>query len=82
MTVQQYWASMDQLLAHARDRDAEHLPAGREFNRRVGRGNPTVGVGHEAFALRAGSHIIYHHMPPFGLAAAAASRQAEEVDLD
>jgi hypothetical protein len=81
--VQQYWASMDHLLAYAHDRDAEHLPAWREFNRRVGRGNPTVGIWHEAHALRpAESHVIYHHMPPFGLAAAAAARQAEDAAPD
>ena len=74
--VQQYWASMDQLLAYARDRDSEHLPAWGDFNRRVGT-TPTVGIWHEAFALRPeDSHIIYHHMPRFGLAKATRAVRA------
>lgn len=68
--VQQYWRSMDDLLAYARDRDAAHLPAWRAFNRRVGN-DGTVGIWHEAFAIRADeSHVVYRNMPPFGLAAA------------
>lgn len=68
--VQQYWRSMDDLLAYARDRDAEHLPAWRAFNRRVGN-DGTVGIWHEAYTLRAGeSHVVYRNMPPFGLGAA------------
>ena len=74
--VQQYWASMDQLLAYARDRDAEHLPAWREFHRHVGT-TPTVGVWHEAFAIRPDdSHVIYHHMARFGLAKATTAVRA------
>ncbi len=71
LMVQQYWASMDQLLAYARDRDAEHLPAWGAFNRRVGK-NPTVGIWHEAFTIHPDeAHVIYHHMPRVGLAAAS-----------
>lgn len=67
--VQQYWRSMDDLLAYARDRDAAHLPAWRAFNRRVGN-DGTVGIWHEAYAVHAGeSHIVYRNMPPFGLGA-------------
>ena len=29
----QYWRSMEQLLAYARDQEAEHLPAWRWFNK-------------------------------------------------
>src|SRR5947209_4997467 len=34
----QYWRSMDQLLHYAHAKDAEHLPAWRQFNRKVGTG--------------------------------------------
>ena len=76
LMVQQYWASMEQLLAYARDRDAEHLPAWRAFNRRVGT-TPTVGIWHEAFALQPeDAHVVYHHMPRFGLAEATRAVRA------
>lgn len=68
--VQQYWRCMDDLLAYARDRDAEHLPAWRAFNRRVGN-DGTVGIWHEAYTVHAAeSHVVYRNMPPFGLGAA------------
>lgn len=68
--VQQYWRSMDDLMAYAHTRDAEHLPAWTAFNRRVGN-DGTVGIWHEAYIVRSGeSHVIYRNMPPFGLGAA------------
>jgi hypothetical protein len=77
--VQQYWRSMDDLLAYARDRDAAHLPAWRAFNRRVGN-DGTVGIWHEAYTLRPGeSHIVYRNMPPFGLGAATSRTLARPV---
>ncbi len=68
--VQQYWRSMDDLMAYAHAREAEHLPAWRAFNRRIGT-DGTVGIWHEAHAVRADeSHVVYRNMPAFGLGAA------------
>ena len=63
----QYWRSMDQLMSYASQRDAAHLPAWRDFNRRIG-SDGTVGIWHETYAVRPGSYeTIYNNMPPFGL---------------
>jgi Domain of unknown function (DUF4188) len=63
----QYWRSVEQLFAYARDRDAAHLPAWREFNRAVGTGGD-VGVWHETYVVAPGTYEnIYVNMPPFGL---------------
>ncbi|OYU29504.1 MAG: transcriptional regulator [Burkholderiales bacterium PBB2] len=68
----QYWRSMDQLLAYAKDRQSAHLPAWAAFNKAVGN-NGTVGVWHETYSVRAGEHeSIYLNMPAFGLARAGA----------
>ncbi len=63
----QYWRSMDQLLAYAKNRDAAHLPAWRAFNKAVGtRGD--VGIWHETYRVRAGDYEnVYVNMPAFGL---------------
>jgi hypothetical protein len=66
----QYWRSTDHLMDYARARESEHLPAWREFNRRVGK-TGTVGIWHETYAVQAGAYeSIYNHMPRFGLARA------------
>mgnify|MGYP000010449678 CR=1 FL=1 len=66
----QYWRSMDQLMAYARNRDAEHLPAWRAFNRAIGT-DGSVGVWHETYQVQAGQYeCVYGNMPPFGLAVA------------
>ena len=63
----QYWRSMEQLLAYAHDKDAEHLPAWRAFNRDVGT-NGSVGIWHETYVANPGSYeSIYVNMPAFGL---------------
>ena len=36
----QYWRSKEQLLAYAKNRDAEHLPAWKDFNKAVGSAVP------------------------------------------
>ncbi|HUP09735.1 MAG TPA: DUF4188 domain-containing protein [Caldimonas sp.] len=65
--VVQYWRSLDQLLAYARERDAAHLPAWREFNRRVGT-HGDVGIWHETYVVAPGGYEnVYVNMPPFGL---------------
>jgi hypothetical protein len=63
----QYWRSMDALLDYAKNRDSEHLPAWRAFNKRVGT-NGDVGIWHETYHVRAGDYEnVYVNMAPFGL---------------
>lgn len=67
----QYWRSFEQLHAYAHARDAAHLPAWAEFNRRIG-GNGVVGIWHETYRVTPGQYeTIYANMPRFGLGAAA-----------
>lgn len=66
----QYWRSFDQLLAYAQARDANHLPAWKAFNQRVGE-DGSVGIWHETYQVAAGrSECIYNNMPRMGLAVA------------
>ena len=63
----QYWRSLDQLLAYAKAKDAEHLPAWKAFNQRSG-GGQAVGIWHETYLISPGrSENIYVNMPAFGL---------------
>lgn len=65
--IVQYWKSTAHLLDYAKARDSAHLPAWREFNRRVG-SNGDVGIWHETYVVKQGNYEnIYHNMPPFGL---------------
>lgn len=67
----QYWRSFEHLHAYAHQRDAAHLPAWAEFNRRIG-GDGSVGIWHETYQVAAGGYeSIYANMPRFGLANAA-----------
>jgi hypothetical protein len=67
----QYWRSFEQLHAYAHAREAKHLPAWAEFNRRVGT-DGSVGIWHETYLVADGQHeSIYANMPRFGLASAA-----------
>ncbi len=69
--VLQYWRSFEHLHEYAHARDAEHLPAWAEFNRRIG-GNGSVGIWHETYTVTPGQYeCIYANMPRFGLGAAA-----------
>jgi hypothetical protein len=69
----QYWRSMDQLLAYAKNRNAAHLPAWRAFNQAVGT-DGSVGIWHETYAASPGSfENIYVNMPAFGLGKAGAT---------
>ncbi len=66
-----YWKSVDHLFRYARMRTAQHLPAWRAFNRRIGT-NGDVGIWHETYRARAGDHeSVYVNMPAFGLGKAA-----------
>ena len=63
----QYWRSVDQLLAYARNKETEHLPAWHAFNKAVGT-DGSVGIWHETYVASPGSYEnIYVNMPPFGL---------------
>ena len=69
----QYWRSFEHPHAYACMRDAQHLLAWAEFNRRIG-SNGDFGIWHEAFMVKAGEYeAIYNNMPEmpeFGLAKA------------
>jgi hypothetical protein len=63
----QYWRSLDQLLAYAKNKEAGHLPAWREFNRAVG-SDGSVGIWHETYMISPGRYEnVYNNMPAFGL---------------
>jgi hypothetical protein len=63
----QYWRSLDHLMAYAHGASSQHLPAWREFNRRMAEARG-VGIWHETYAVPAGRHeTVYRNMPPFGL---------------
>jgi len=66
----QYWRSFEQLHAYAHARDAAHLPAWAEFNRRIG-GSGVVGIWHETYTVAPGQYEnIYVNMPRFGMGSA------------
>lgn len=63
----QYWRSLDQLLAYATDKQANHLPAWKAFNQTVA-ASGDVGVWHETYMVSPGRYEnIYVNMPAFGL---------------
>jgi hypothetical protein len=72
----QYWRSMDQLLAYAKSKTAEHLPAWQAFNQAVGT-DGSVGIWHETYAASPGSYEnVYVNMPAFGLGKAGTLQPA------
>ena len=76
VAVVQYWRSFEQLHAYAHARNAAHLPAWAEFNRRVG-ANGVVGIWHETYTIAPGQYeCVYANMPRFGLAAGTTHAQA------
>jgi len=67
----------EQLLAYATNKEAEHLPAWKAFNRSVG-SNGSVGIWHETYAVGEGKYeSVYVNMPPFGLGKAGVLHPAE-----
>ena len=63
----QYWRTLDQLLAYARNKETEHLRAWRAFNKAIGT-HGSVGIWHETYVVSPGAYEnIYVNMPPFGL---------------
>jgi len=62
----QYWKSFEHLEAYAKNKNAEHLPAWKEFNQKIRKSN-AVGVWHETYKVSAGTYEnIYVNMPAFG----------------
>jgi hypothetical protein len=65
--IVQYWKSFGHLEAYAKDRDGQHYPAWREFNKMI-RSNGDVGIWHETYQVRAGEYeCVYNNMPRYGL---------------
>jgi hypothetical protein len=74
--VVQYWRSFELLHAYAHAKNAAHLPAWAEFNRRIGNSG-VVGIWHETYIIEPGQYeSVYVNMPRFGLGAAANHVQA------
>lgn len=72
----QYWRSMEQLLAYAKNKEAQHLPAWRAFNKAVGT-DGSVGIWHETYAASPGTYEnVYVNMPLFGLGKAGSVQSA------
>lgn len=77
LMVIQYWRSFEQLQAYATDRSFAHLPAWRDFNRKIA-SNGDVGIWHETFLVKDGAHeSLYNNMPLWGLANAGTAVPAE-----
>ena len=66
----QYWRSVEQLEAFAKDARLPHHPAWKRWNKAVG-DSGDVGIWHETYVVRDGAfEALYGNMPTFGLAAA------------
>jgi hypothetical protein len=71
-----YWRSAEHLMAYARSRTAQHLPAWKAFNQLVGT-NGDVGIWHETYRVHPGDHeSVYVNMPSFGMGKAGALVEA------
>jgi len=67
----QYWRSFEDLERFANDPQDPHVPAWRNYWRRVGR-DPRSGIWHETFLVRAGEYeAMYGNMPDHGLGKAS-----------
>lgn len=74
----QYWRSFEHLEKYAKDKDAHHYPAWRDFNQKV-RASRAVGVWHETYKVSHGSYeSIYVNMPTIGLGKAGKLLSATE----
>ncbi|HEY0055100.1 MAG TPA: DUF4188 domain-containing protein [Pedobacter sp.] len=61
------WKSFEQLEAYAKDRNGQHYPAWRDFNKKI-RNSGDVGIWHETYKVKAGEYeCVYNNMPRFGL---------------
>jgi len=73
LMVLQYWRSVDDLGAYARDPARLHQPAWVRFNQAAA-GSGDVGIFHETYEVDAASvETVYANMPPFGLGLATSS---------
>jgi len=76
--VLQYWRSVEDLLVYAADKESEHMPAWKAFNKAVGT-DGSVGIWHETYIVRDGSYeTVYVNMPPFGLGEAGTLKEAAQ----
>lgn len=63
----QYWRSVDALMAYAKARNSQHLPAWQAFNKAIGT-DGSVGIWHETYLSGPGRYEnVYANMPAFGL---------------
>ena len=76
----QYWRSMEHLVAYSRNRDLRHQPDWVRYNKELAKSGD-VGIWHETYQVRAGEYeCVYNNMPPFGLAKATTTADAEGAD--
>ena len=67
LEVIQYWESFEKLHAYARDKNAEHLPAWADFNRKISN-DGSVGIWHETYLVKKDQYeAVYRNMPLYGL---------------
>ncbi|MBL7841811.1 MAG: DUF4188 domain-containing protein [Cyclobacteriaceae bacterium] len=65
--IVQYWKSFEHLEKYAKDRNSQHYPAWKDFNKRI-KSNGDVGIWHETYKVRAGEYeCVYNNMPKYGL---------------
>ncbi len=63
----QYWKSFEHLEAYAKDRNSQHYPAWKDFNKKI-KSNGDVGIWHETYKVKAGEYeCVYNNMPKYGL---------------
>ena len=75
--IVQYWRSVEQLEAFARDQSLPHRKAWQRFNKAVGESGD-VGIWHEAFEVRDGNYeVLYGNMPRVGFATPATTSRSE-----
>ena len=62
----QYWESPEKLMAYAKAKDSEHLPAWKAFNKGAMKSD-AVGIWHETYVMDKGkTENVYANMPKFG----------------
>ncbi|HUO90105.1 MAG TPA: DUF4188 domain-containing protein [Rhizomicrobium sp.] len=77
LMVQQYWESLDKLLAYSADGSALHQPAWGRYLRQLSK-DDSIGIWHETYLIEPGRYeCIYANMPPYGLGAASKIVKAE-----
>jgi len=65
--VIQYWESFEKLSAYAHNKNAEHLPAWADFNKKIS-DDGSVGIWHETYLVQEDQfETVYRNMPLYGL---------------